>query len=115
MGRLLETIAGLALLAALATGGDAVAAALALPVPGSVLGLGSYLLLLATGRFGWSLNGARLLVGWLGLLIVAPLVAVGGDMHRLAAQALPLALIFVAGVAVTGMATALLYRWAAPR
>ena len=52
--------AGLALLAVLAAGGDLIVARLGLVLPGSVLGLGAYLLLLSTGRFGWSLGAARL-------------------------------------------------------
>ena len=110
MERGAETAAGLALVVALAWAGDAVAAALALPVPGAMLGLAAFLALLGTGRFAWSLGGSRLLVRWLGLLIVPPLVAVGGNFASLMSQAWALAAAFVVGVAVTGTATALLFR-----
>lgn len=110
MKRVLETVAGLALLAALAAGGDVIASRLGVAIPGAALGLLVYLLLLASGRFGWTLHGARFLVGWLGALIVAPLVVVGAQRGVLVDHAVPLALAFVAGVAVTGVATALLFR-----
>lgn len=107
VGRRLETAAGLALMAALALLGEQLVRWVDLPGP--VLGLGVYMLMLASGRFGWTLRGARWLAGGLGALIVAPLVAVGGNMQALAGHALPLALAFVAGVAVTGVTTALVF------
>ena len=51
-------LAGLALLGLLAAAGETLRVAAGLPVPGAAIGLTAYLLLLATGRFDWSLAAA---------------------------------------------------------
>ncbi len=100
---------GIGLCIALALAGEALAARLALPLPGAVIGLGAYLALLALPGdwFGWSRAGAALLVRWLGAMLVPALL--GLNFALLAGSALPLALLLVVTTLVTGVATALLY------
>lgn len=111
MRAIVETLPGVALCCLLAVGGNAVSAALGLPVPGAVLGLLVYALWLASGRgIGWSRPGAMLLVRWLGAMIVPALLGVqavswGGAM-------LPLMVLLVVTTMVTALATAVLYRLA---
>ncbi len=112
MRRTAGFIAGTVLLVALAAAGDRVASALALPVPGAVLGLVAYLILLASGLGAWSVPAGRWLAGLLGALIVPPLVGIAAFAPVLAAGGWRLALALVAGVAVTGVATAATFRLA---
>ena len=113
MRRTVSFIAGIGLFVLLAAAGDAVATALALPVPGAVLGLVAYLGLLATGAAEASVTPARWLAGLLGALIVPPLVGIAGFAPVLAAGGWRLVVALVAGVAVTGVVTAMTFRLAA--
>ena len=115
MRRTAEFIAALLLFAALAEGGHWFVHAAAIDVPGPVLGLVAYLLLLATGRAEWTLRPARWLTGLLGALIVPAMVglALFGDVTLAGGWRLVVAL--VGGVAVTAVATALLFRAAGGR
>jgi holin-like protein len=110
MRRIAEFLGGLALLGGLGAAGTAVAAALALPVPGPVLGLLAYLALLALGWAAWSAAAARWLAGLLGALIVPPLVGVAAFTPVLAAGGWRLAVALVGGCLVTGVVTALTFR-----
>lgn len=110
-----EMVAGLALLVALALGGAQLQSALALPVPGPVLGLLAYLLLLATGRLDWTLPVARLLGGLIGALIVPALIGIALFADVLRPAMLPLAAVLLASTTVTAVATALLFRLAGGR
>ncbi|KPF78205.1 hypothetical protein IP88_04635 [alpha proteobacterium AAP81b] len=105
---------GVALCIALAEAGRWLAAALALPVPGAVIGLAAYLALLLTlgERLAWSRDGGRLLLRWLGALLVPALVGLGARAMLIADAALPLVLLLVTTTLVTAVATALLYRLA---
>lgn len=105
---------GLLLCVALAEAGRWLAAALVLPVPGAVIGLGVYLvLLLGLGdRMGWSRAGGQLLLRWLGALLIAPLVALEGRMMLLVGSAGPLLLLLFITTLATALATAALYRLA---
>jgi putative effector of murein hydrolase/putative effector of murein hydrolase LrgA (UPF0299 family) len=85
MRRTAEFIATLAFLAGLSAAGTAAAAALDLPVPGPILGLIVYLLLLSFGFLPGSAVAARWLAGLLGALIVPPLVGVAAFAPVLAA------------------------------
>ena len=113
MRRIAEFIGGLGLLAGLSAAGGAAAEALALPVPGPVLGLLAYIGLLSLGVFPASMAAARWLSGLLGALIVAPLVGIAAFAPVLAAGGWRLAVALVAGCLVTGVVTALTFRLAA--
>ncbi len=113
MRRTAEFIAAVALLAGLSTGGTALATTLDVPVPGPVIGLVAYILLLSLGYFPGSVVAARWLAGLLGGLIVPPLIGVAVFAPVLAAGGWRLAAALVAGVLVTGVVTALTFRLAA--
>ncbi len=115
MRRTVEFIATLAFLTGLSAAGTAVAAALALPVPGPILGLIVYIVILSLGYLPESVVAARWLAGLLGALIVPPLVAVAAFSPVLAAGGWRLALALVAGALVTGVVTALSFHFAASR
>lgn len=110
-----EMAAGLAVLVALALGATWLQAALVLPVPGPVLGLLAYLLLLASGRMDWTLPAARLLGGLIGAFIVPALVGIALFDGVLRPALLPLALVLLASTAVTAVATAMFFRLAGGR
>ncbi len=111
-----HTLAGVLLCVALALGGEALVAALRLPVPGAILGLVVYLGWLSVGRgIGWSRRGAALLIRWIGAMIVPALVGLQAYAGNLAGAALPLALLLVVTTLLTALATALLYRAAGGR
>ena len=103
--------AGFGALVLLSLAGDLAAAWLGIAVPGPILGLGAYVLLLwlwpAFGR--WTLPAARLLTRLLGALIVPAAVGLAAFAPFVAGAALPLALVLVVSTLVTGVATALLY------
>lgn len=103
--------AGLALLVMLSLAGDIVVAWVGLGVPGPVVGLGGYLLLLsAWPAFGrWTLPAARLLTRYLGALIVPAAVGLAAFAPFLAGAVPALALVLVVSTLVTGLTTALLY------
>jgi len=106
---------GLALLVLLALAGTALRRMCGLPVPGPILGLIAYLVLLATGRCDWTLPAAAVVTGLIGAMIVPPLVGIAlfGDVLLPAAGGL--ALLLVVTTAVTAVATALLFRLAGGR
>ena len=110
-----ELIAGLLLLAGLAAAGDAVATRAGLAIPGVVLGLGAYLLLLASGRGGWSLRAADLLTGLIGAMIVPALVGLALFAEILVPALGRVAVVLVASTLVTALATAALFRLAGGR
>ena len=101
---------GLALLVLLALGGAAVREAAGLPLPGSILGLLVYLLLLATGRFDWTLRAATAVTGLIGALIVPPLVGLALFSGTLLPAIWELSLLLVVTTGVTAVATAVLFR-----
>ena len=103
--------AGFAVLVVLSLGGDLVAATLGIGVPGPILGLGVYLLLLGFWpAFGeLTLPAARLLTRFLGALIVPAAVGLAAFAPFIAEAAPPLALVLVVSTIVTGLTTALLY------
>ena len=115
MRRIAEFTGGLALLAGLDAGGTALAAALALPVPGPILGLLGYIVALAFGVFPASVTAARWLSGLLGALIVPPLVGIVAFAPVLASGGWRLAAALVGGCVVTGVVTAATFRLAAAR
>ena len=112
MRRTVEFLVGLVLLAALSTAGTAVATALTLPVPGPVLGLLVYILLLSFGVFPASAAAARWLSGLLGALIVPPLVGIVAFGPILAAGGWRLAAALTAGCLVTGVVAAATFQMA---
>lgn len=106
----------MALCCGLAIAGAALAARLALPVPGAILGLIAYAGWLASGRaVAWSRPGAALLVRWIGAMIVPALVGLEAYATKLAGAALPLAALMVGTTLVTAVTTAALYRLAGGR
>lgn len=115
--RVLMTMAGGVLLCcALALAGGWLAALAGVPVPGAVIGLGLYLAWLALGRgIGWSEAGARLLLRWLGAMVVPALVGVTGAAGALGADALRVLALLVVTTLVTALATALIYTAAGGR
>jgi len=116
MRRGLELAAGVLLCGALALAGDAIAASAVLPVPGAALGLLAYAMLLIGGRgIGWSRPGARLLVRWIGAMIVPALVGLTTQAGVMTGAALPIIVLLVVTTLVTAVATALLYRLAGGR
>lgn len=105
-------IASLALIALFSVAGTTVAARTGLPVPGPVLGLIAYGLLLSFGFLQGTVAAARFLGGLLGALIVPPLVGVALFGPVLANGGVRLAVALVVGTLVTGVVTALTFRLA---
>lgn len=103
--------AGFAALLLLSLGGDLIATMLGVAIPGPIIGLGIYLLLLAVSpRVGaWTLPAARLFTRLLGALIVPAAVGLFAFAPFLADVALPLVVVLVVSTLVTGVTTALLY------
>ena len=91
--------------------GEIVAAVAGIDIPGSIIGLGAYLLLLklspAVGR--WTLPAARLLTRFLGALIVPAAVGLAAFAPFIAEVAPRLVLVLVISTVFTGITTALLY------
>ncbi|OYU16166.1 MAG: hypothetical protein CFE37_02130 [Alphaproteobacteria bacterium PA4] len=109
-------VPGLLLCVGLALAGQALAAALQLPVPGAVLGLLAYLLLLLlVPAARHTRAGAALLVRWIGAMLVPALIGLHAALPLLAAAALPVMLLLVGTTLVTALATAWLYRLAGGR
>lgn len=104
-------LAGFAALVLLSLLGDLAAVLLGIDVPGPILGLGAYLLLLwIWPAFGaWTLPAARLLTRFLGVLIVPAAVGLAAFAPFIAGAAPALALVLVVSTLVTGVTTALLY------
>ena len=104
-------VAGFVALALLSLAGDLAAALLGVAVPGPIVGLGAYLLLLwIWPAFGaWTLPAARLLTRFLGALIVPAAVGLAAFAPFIAGVAPALALVLVVSTLVTGLTTALLY------
>ena len=115
MHKVLRDGAGIGWCIAVAAVAMGLAAAAGLPVPGQVLGMIGYTLLLAAGRLGWSRDGAMLLARWIGALLVPALVGLQPYAAPLAAAALPLAVLLIVTTLATGLATAWLYRLAGGR
>jgi putative effector of murein hydrolase LrgA (UPF0299 family) len=105
------TAAGLAMLGLLSLIGDLLAALAGVAVPGAIVGLALYLLLmtLSPGFAAWTLPAARLLTRLLGALIVPAAVGLAGFAAYVADFAPQLALVLVVSTLVTGLTTALLY------
>ncbi len=91
--------------------GEIVAAVAGIDIPGSIIGLGAYLLLLklspAVGR--WTLPAARLSTRFLGALIVPAAVGLAAFAPFIAEVAPRLVLVLVISTVFTGVTTALLY------
>jgi holin-like protein len=106
-----RTGAGLVVLVALSLAGDLAAAVLGLGVPGPILGLAVFLLLLglSPGFGALTLPAARALTRLLGALIVPAAVGLAAFMPFIAEAALPLLLVLVVSTVVTGLTAALLY------
>lgn len=103
---------GVLLCVALAKGGDWLAAHFGLGVPGAALGLVVLALWLASGwGVDWSRAGAMVLARWIGAALVPVLVGLTAYVGLLAGALGPLALLLVVTTMVTGVATALIYRW----
>ena len=102
---------GLVALVVLSLGGDLASAWLGVGVPGPIIGLGVFLLLLTlSARFAaWTLPAARLLTRYLGALIVPAAVGLAAFAPFIAGAAPTLALVLVVSTLVTGITTALLY------
>ena len=113
--RSFETLAGISLCVALAWGGALLANWAGLPVPGAVLGMAVYVLLLASGRGDWSLGGADLLNRLIGAMIVPALVGLGAFGRELLPALGPLAVVLVGSTVVTAVVTAGLFRLAGGR
>jgi|APFEC2959095136_1045048.scaffolds.fasta_scaffold00073_6 holin-like protein len=109
-------VPGLMLCVVLAIAGQALVGALALPLPGAIIGLLVYLGLLLAGRgVAWSRPGAAQLLRWLGALVVPVLIGLQAYAGALAGAVLPLALLLIATTLVTALATALIFRLAGGR
>lgn len=107
-----QVLPGVLLCVVLAKGGDALAQALGIGLPGAALGLIALALWLATARrTAWSRPGAVLLARWIGAALVPVLVGLTAYVSLLAGVMGPLALLLVLTTAMTGAATALIYRW----
>lgn len=103
--------AGIAMLVLLSLAGDLVAALLQIPIPGAIIALTAYLLLMAISPSlaVWTLPAARLLTRILGALIVPAAVGLAAFAPFLAGVAPELILVLVVSTLVTGLTTALLY------
>ncbi len=108
-------IVGVALFVMLALAGTWLQSLTGLPVPGPIIGLLCYLLLLATGRFEWTLPAAAQVAGLIGAMIVPPLVGLAVFGGTLLPALWPLALLLAVTTALTAVATALLFRLAGGR
>ncbi|GEM_PF-1890700 len=107
---------GLLVLAGFSVGGSWVAARGGIAVPGPVLGMTVYtLLLLTTPWLDRSLPAARLVASLIGALLVPALVGVALFAHETAAGGWRLPLVLVVSTAITGLATAALFRLAGGR
>jgi holin-like protein len=108
----IRAIISAAILCGLCLGGDAVAQAVHLPVPGPILGMVALLCLLAAfpGLYPWVAPAADLLLRWLGALIVpaAAGIILYGDLF--AAHGLALAAVLLVTTLLTGLSIALIYR-----
>lgn len=104
-------MAGFVVLALLSLAGDLAAALLGVAVPGPIIGLGAYLLLLSVwpAFAAWTLPAARLLTRFLGALIVPAAVGLAAFAPFIAGVAPALALVLVVSTLLTGLTTALLY------
>lgn len=103
--------AGLAVLAALSIGGDLASERFGLGVPGPVIGMGAYLLLLALVPASEAVTApaARGLLRFIGALIVPAAVGLAAFAPLIAGGAAALLLVLIASTLVTGLTTALLY------
>lgn len=110
MRRTVEFIAALALFAALSWLGIAASRLFGLGIPGPVLGLILYMALLWLGKFDWTMVSARWLTSLLGAMIVPPLVGIALFAGETMRGGWRLAVVLIVGPAVTGVATALLFR-----
>jgi holin-like protein len=112
MRRALEAGGGLALLAALSLGGDALARVTGASIPGPVVGL--LLLLAGLGAFGRVPRGlgvaARALIGHLNLSYIPAAVAVTAYAALLRRDALPIAVALVVGTWLALAAGALTFQ-----
>lgn len=112
LGIFWAAVPGVLLCVALAKGGDWLAVLLGLGVPGAALGLIVLALWLASGRgVDWSRAGATFLARWIGAALVPVLVGLTAYVGLLAGALGPLAVLLVVTTVVTGVATALIYRW----
>ena len=103
MRRTAEFLASLVLITLLAAGGSFVVTRSGVPIPGPVVGLIVYSLLLFLGFLGWTTPAAGWLSGLLGALIVPPLVGVAAFAPDLAAGGWRLAVALVVGTVVTAV------------
>lgn len=103
--------AGFAVLLLLSLAGEIAAALLGIAVPGAIIGLAGYLLLLAVSPriAAWTLPAARLLTRLLGALIVPAAVGLAAFAAFVADAIGPLLLVILVSTIVTGVTTALLY------
>lgn len=112
VNRWLPLAGGLLILALLSAAGGVAVRASGIAVPGPVLGMMVYLVLLqlAPRLFAWTLESARLMTSILGALIVPPAVGLAGFASELEADALALAVTLIVSTLATGIATAALFR-----
>jgi putative effector of murein hydrolase LrgA (UPF0299 family) len=103
--------AGFGVLVALSLGGDLIARTLKLAVPGPVLGLAAYSVLMALVPAVERLTApaARLMLGLLGALIVPAAVGLAAFAPAIREAVPALTLVLVVSTVVTGLTTALLY------
>ncbi|MFC3712261.1 CidA/LrgA family protein [Sphingoaurantiacus capsulatus] len=103
--------AGFAALILLWMAGEIIAALADIDVPGSIIGLGAYLLLmkLSPAFASWTLPAARLFTRFLGALIVPAAVGLAAFAPFLIEVAPRLILVLVISTVFTGVTTALLY------
>ena len=107
----LEAAGAAVVLVALSAAGSWLQSQFALFMPGPVVGMVAYaVLLLATPWLDWTLPTARLLASWLGALIVPALVGAVLLGSALAHGGWRLAFVLVASTALTGLATAGLFQ-----
>lgn len=111
MSRWAVRVAGFLLLVALSVGGDLATQALHLAIPGPVLGMAAYLVILALvpGAVELTAPAARLILRLLGALIVPAAVGLAAFAPYVASAAAPLLAVLVLSTLITGVTTALVY------
>ena len=106
---------GIGVIVAFAAAGNAVQAALHLPIPGSTIGMIALLILLLTPVRGWLMRvvapAADSLIAVLPLLLVPLAVGVVGSFGTLAEHALAIVAALVIGWLVTFLSAALISNW----
>ncbi|WP_416907781.1 MAG: CidA/LrgA family protein [Polymorphobacter sp.] len=109
----IDVLPGILFCILLAKGADWLVARLGLDIPGAALGLIilTAALALAPHQTRWSRPGAALLARWIGAGLVPVLVGLAAYPALVSGTLAPLALLLFVTTIVTGLATALIYRW----